>query len=160
MLRKMLKYDLKAMAKTFIPFYAVILLMSVLNIIFIRAEWTPGMVSGTLIYVCLFMALAVVAVVLTITQFYNTILGPEGYLTNTLPVSVDTIICSKLISTTIWLILSGVVGVLSIMILGFGGFATIGEFFSAFGELFGATASCSSPLPIMGTWHRSLLRWC
>ena len=58
MLRKMLKYDLKAMAKTFIPFYAVILLMSVLNIIFIRAEWTPGMVSGTLIYVCLFMALA------------------------------------------------------------------------------------------------------
>ena len=63
MLRKMLKYDLKAMAKTFIPFYAVILLMSVLNIIFIRAEWTPGMVSGTLIYVCLFMALAVVAVV-------------------------------------------------------------------------------------------------
>ena len=46
MLRKMLKYDLKAMAKTFIPFYAVILLMSVLNIIFIRAEWTPGMVSG------------------------------------------------------------------------------------------------------------------
>ena len=96
------------------------------------------MVSGTLIYVCLFMALAVVAVVLTITQFYNTVLGPEGYLTNTLPVSVDTIICSKLISTTIWLILSGVVGVLSIMILGFGGFATIGEFFSAFGELFGA----------------------
>lgn len=138
MLRKMLKYDLKAMAKTFIPFYAVILLMSVLNIIFIRAEWTPGMVSGTLIYVCLFMALAVVAVVLTITQFYNTILGPEGYLTNTLPVSVDTIICSKMISATIWLILSGVVGVLSIMILGFGGFATIGEFFSAFGELFGA----------------------
>ena len=64
MLRKMLKYDLKAMAKTFIPFYAVILLMSVLNIIFIRAEWTPGMVSGTLIYVCLFMALAVVALVL------------------------------------------------------------------------------------------------
>lgn len=51
---------------------------------------------------------------------------------------MDTIICSKMISATIWLILSGVVGVLSIMILGFGGFATIGEFFSAFGELFGA----------------------
>ena len=138
MLRKMLKYDLKAMAKTFIPFYAVILLMSVLNIIFIRAEWTPGMVSGTLIYVCLFMALAVVAVVLTITQFYNTVLGPEGYLTNTLPVSVDTIILSKLFSASIWLILSCIVGVLSILILGFGGFASIGEFFSAFGELFGA----------------------
>ena len=144
MLRKMLKYDLKAMAKTFIPFYAVILLMSVLNIIFIRAEWTPGMVSGTLIYVCLFMALAVVAVVLTITQFYNTVLGPEGYLTNTLPVSVDTILFSKMISATVWIILSGITAVLSGFILLAGSalsidfiafIRTVGTFFSQLAAL-------------------------
>ena len=42
MLRKMLKYDLKAMAKTFIPFYAVILLMSVLNIILSAPNGRPA----------------------------------------------------------------------------------------------------------------------
>lgn len=138
MLMKMLKYDIKAMSKTFIPLYGVILLMSVLNIVFIRSEWVVGMMGGTMIYVGLFIALAVLSLVLTVTQFYNSILGSEGYLTNTLPVSVDTIIFSKMLSATIWLILSSIVAILSILILGFGGFASADDLFEAFGQLFGA----------------------
>ncbi len=115
MLRKMLKYDIKAMAQTFLPFYAVILIMSVLNSIFINFDWLYGIVGGSTILVGLFIALGVTTLVLIVTQFYKNVLGDQGYLTNTLPVSVDTIICSKLISAALWICLSGIVA----MIVGF-----------------------------------------
>ena len=42
MLGKMLKYDLKAMSKTMLPFFLVIIGMTVLNSFFIHFEWMTG----------------------------------------------------------------------------------------------------------------------
>lgn len=86
MLGKMLKYDLKAMSKTMLPFFLVIIGMTVLNSFFIHFEWMTGIIAGSSIIFGLFIALGVTALVMIITQFYHNVLGDEGYLTNTLPV--------------------------------------------------------------------------
>ena len=65
----------------------------------------------------LIVALGVTTIVMIITQFYHSVLGDQGYLTNTLPVSVDTILCSKMLSATVWIILSGITAVISGIVL-------------------------------------------
>lgn len=130
MLGKMLKYDLKAMSKTMLPFFLVIIGMTVLNSFFIRFEWMTGIIAGSSIIFGLFIALGVTALVMIITQFYHNVLGDEGYLTNTLPVRVDVILLSKLFSAMIWLCLSGVVGIITIFIT-LATTADASEFFSA-----------------------------
>ena len=97
----MLKYDLKAMSKTMLPFFLVIIGMTVLNSFFIHFEWMTGIIAGSSIIFGLFIALGVTALVMIITQFYHNVLGDEGYLTNTLPVGVDVILFSKLLSAMI-----------------------------------------------------------
>ena len=57
MLGKMLKYDLKAMSKTMLPFFLVIIGMTVLNSFFIHFEWMTGIIAGSSIIFGLFIAL-------------------------------------------------------------------------------------------------------
>lgn len=116
MLGKMLKYDLKAMSKTMLPFFLVIIGMTVLNGFFIQFEWMGGIIAGSSIIFGLFIALGVTVLVMIITQFYHSVLGDEGYLTNTLPVGVDVILFSKLLSAMIWICLSAVVGIIVLFI--------------------------------------------
>ena len=130
MLGKMLKYDLKAMSKTMLPFFLVIIGMTVLNSFFIHFEWMTGIIAGSSIIFGLFIALGVTALVMIITQFYHNVLGDEGYLTNTLPVCVDVILFSKLLSAMIWLCLSGVVGII-VLFITLATTAGASEFFSA-----------------------------
>ena len=150
MLGKMLKYDLKAMSKTMLPFFLVIIGMTVLNSFFIHFEWMSGIIAGSSIIFGLFIALGVTALVMIITQFYllvavaifaltlivmiqrfyKNLLGDEGYLTNTLPVGVDVILFSKLLSAMIWLCLSGVVGII-VLFITLATTAGASEFFSA-----------------------------
>ena len=130
MLGKMLKYDLKAMSKTMLPFFLVIIGMTVLNSFFIHFEWMTGIIAGSSIIFGLFIALGVTALVMIITQFYHNVLGDEGYLTNTLPVGVDVILFSKLLSAMIWLCLSGVVGII-VLFITLATTAGASEFFSA-----------------------------
>ena len=122
MLGKMLKYDLKAMSKTMLPFFLVIIGMTVLNSFFIHFEWMTGIIAGSSIIFGLFIALGVTALVMIITQFYHNVLGDEGYLTNTL--------FSKLFSAMIWLCLSGVVGII-VLFITLATTAGASEFFSA-----------------------------
>lgn len=135
MLRKMLKYDIKEMSKTFVPFFIAILAFSVLSAVSMRVDWLFGLFGGFTVLFGLFVALMVTSLVLIITQFYKNVLGDQGYLTNTLPVSVDTIIFSKLISAILWLCLSGIVSVLAFVIILMGGINSIGEFFIACGQV-------------------------
>ena len=92
MLRKMLKYDIQAMSKTFIPFFIAILVISIFSALSMHLEWLIGIFGGATILFGLGIALFVTSLVLIITQFYKNVLGDQGYLTNTLPVSVDTTI--------------------------------------------------------------------
>lgn len=92
MLGKLLKYDIKSMAHTFVPLFIAMLGMSILNILFFQNEWIAALIGGSAIMAGLLIALLVTTIVMIITQFYHSVLGDQGYLTNTLPVSVDTIL--------------------------------------------------------------------
>ncbi len=134
MLGKMLKYDCKELSKTLVPFYIVTLVISIFNTIFIQFDWLYAIAGSSIIIVGLFVALYVVTTVLIISQFYKSVLGDQGYLTHTLPVSVDTIIFSKLLSSIIWMLLSMFVTILSLGIL-FLSYAPSNEISGFFSEL-------------------------
>lgn len=131
MLRKMLKYDIQAMSKTLIPFFIAILVISVFSALSMHLEWLIGIFGGATILFGLGIALFVTSLVLIITQFYKNVLGDQGYLTNTLPVSVDTIILSKLFSAIFWLISSGIVAILAFLIILMGSMDNVGDFFTS-----------------------------
>lgn len=137
MLGKLLKYDCKELSKTFLPFYAVILAMSLLDALSLHFQWFYALFGVSTIIFGLFMALGVVTVVLAISQFYHSILSDQGYLSNTLPVKTGTLVLSKLFSSLIWMFFSFITAVLSltILLLGSLSFGEIQEFFSACWQL-------------------------
>ena len=119
MLGKLLKYELKAMGRIMIPLYGVILMVSVLLAFSMRLSMTAGMrtlieklaiVSSVLLVVAV-AASIVTMLILTLQRFYRNLLGTEGYLMFTLPVSTADNILSKLISSMIWIILGILTGV-------------------------------------------------
>ena len=63
------------------------------------------------------MALVVVTIVTVIQRFTKNLLGREGYLMHTLPVTESQLVASKLLSSAVWLLASAVVGVVSLVII-------------------------------------------
>lgn len=120
MLGKLLKYEVKATARTFLPIYGLILVLAVINRMFwsqsIENFEIPRMILMT-IYIMLIVAVFVVTLVVTIQRFNKNLLGDEGYLSFTLPVKAHTHIDAKMIVTLIWLVLSIVVSLISIFIM-------------------------------------------
>ena len=80
------------------------------------------------------MAICVVTFIMTIQRFYKNMLGREGYLMFTLPVSVSKLIWSKLIVVMVWIILSVIVGSVAFMIVIFN-FNDLKLLFSEFGNM-------------------------
>jgi hypothetical protein len=128
MLGKLLKYEIKATGRTLVLLYVALLILSVINKIFIGGEFSsqssdflygiPKMVT-MVIYVCIMIAIFVVTFFVIIQRFYKNILGDEGYLMNTLPVSAWQNIVSKLLIGMLWSIVSFIIAVISIFIMGF-----------------------------------------
>lgn len=126
MLRKLMKYEFKATARTMLPLSAVTLLLSVFMAFVIRYgenidNPVLGMMMGFvgLIYGIALCAVVVVVLVQMVNRFRNNVLGDEGYITLTLPVSMHKIIWSKIIVSSIWFVVSMIVVCLSAFILVF-----------------------------------------
>lgn len=117
MLGKLLKYELKASGRTFIPLYIAILIVAVFNGIFMNTNIFQIQGIGILILTSLFMALGVLTVVVTIQRFRKNLLGDEGYLMFTLPVSTSSLILSKCITALIYAVLSFIVAVFTFGVL-------------------------------------------
>lgn len=102
MLGKLIKYDLKAMGKTIIPFWAALLISGWLLAIQSRfgkiTEVTR--MNGLMLIICVAVITAVLVmnVVIVIQRFWKGLLKEEGYLMFTLPVSARNLILSKLVS--------------------------------------------------------------
>lgn len=120
MLGKLLKYEFKATARTFLPLYAAILVVALFNAIFLNPEGQFSNIQGIglVVLVALFVALGVLTVIVTVQRFNKNLLGDEGYLMFTLPVSAKSLIASKGIVATVWCILSGIVAMISFGIIG------------------------------------------
>ncbi len=119
MLGKLMKYELKATGRVLLPLYGAILLVSVLGAFSLErmSEFEMGALLFVLVYTGLCVALVVLTLVLIIQRFNRNLLKDEGYLMFTLPVSVHSLLFSKLFSALLWCVLGGCVGLLSIALM-------------------------------------------
>ncbi|SFC29551.1 ABC transporter permease [Clostridium uliginosum] len=128
MLGKLIKYEIKATGRTLLPLYAVLLIFALINKIFIGDNLhaassnflggIPFMLS-MLAYICTMVAIFIVTFFVIIQRFYKNLLGDQGYLMHTLPVSCSKNITSKLLVAVIWSIISTIVAITSIIIMAF-----------------------------------------
>jgi hypothetical protein len=141
MLGKLLKYEIRATSRTFLPLYGLIMLLALINKIFLPLNKDyfriPQAISMS-VYVILIIALFVMTLVVTIQRFYRNLLGDEGYLSFTLPVKSHSHIDAKIVTTLMWLVLSLIVSLLSIfvMVVNTDVLSQIGSFFSQVSEVF------------------------
>jgi hypothetical protein len=119
MLGKLLKYEIKATARTFLPIYGLIFLLAIVNKLIWKVNTQnfdiPRMISMS-VYVMLIVAAFVITLVVTVQRFNKNLLGDEGYLSFTLPVKTHSHIDAKMISTLLWSFLSVLVTAISVFI--------------------------------------------
>ena len=122
---KLLKYDLKSMLRNFIPLWAALVAVSIINYFTLHSldqakgvAQLPAMVA-MLVYGSLVVAVMVVTAVLVIQRFYQGLLKDEGYLMFTLPVKPWQLLASKLISAMVISLISGVVALASVAIIAY-----------------------------------------
>lgn len=116
---KLLKYEWKACARICLPLYGVLILMSfVTHLLYsIPQNSTFGVMLpaiSSMLYMCVMMAAFVVTAVILIQRFYKNLLGSEGYLMFTLPVTVSQHLFSKTIIAVVMIGLSGLSALISI----------------------------------------------
>ena len=122
MLKQLLKYEFKATKSLYFGLYLALALLSVvLGVSFrqanARADNTNfGRLEVILmiLYFSVIFAIAVLCFVSTVQRFYKNLLGREGYLMHTLPVTETQLILSKLITSMVWVLCSGLVGIVCI----------------------------------------------
>ena len=124
MLKKLLKYEFKATARTYGGMYLALLAASVL---FGGSVWRwngtnsdaystlVGLLS--LVYTAVIIGTVVVTIMTIVQRFYRNLLGREGYLMHTLPVTETQLILSKLLTSMVWVLCSGLVGVVCITVM-------------------------------------------
>ena len=121
MLTKLMKYEFKATARTYGTIYLALLFVAGLLGFTFRVEndFTESRVFDVLftLYDLLAVALVVVTIITVIHRFTRNLLGREGYLMHTLPVTEAQLVGSKLISSAVWLLASAVVGVVSLVVM-------------------------------------------
>lgn len=141
MLKKLLKYDISSSYRSFLPLYGALLLSSVL--LSFRsgdAFFMPGSANGFFFEILssLYGVLIIVLMVMTASnctrRYRQSLLGDEGYLMHTLPVTSMQLILSKVITAFVWITLSTITLIASIIILviGAAGFSDTFEFIGIF----------------------------
>ena len=125
MLKQLLKYEFKATKRLYFGLYLALALLSVVLGVTFRQEHALAHSTSfqnlevilMIVYVSVILAIAVLCFVNTIQRFYQNLLGREGYLMHTLPVTETQLVGSKLISSAVWLLASAVVGVISLVVM-------------------------------------------
>lgn len=134
MLGKLIKYEYKATSRTFIPIYIALLLVAIINRIFRMGDIAAASVISTIVLVGLFIALGVLTIIVIVQRFNRNLLGDEGYLMFTLPVSSVQLIVSKLVISIVWTITSSIVAFVTFLIL-LGEASLFNEIFTNWNEI-------------------------
>lgn len=105
MLKQLLKYEFKATGRTYGGLYLALVALAVLSGFSLRSSSKDDFASLLLFaYMVVAVAVAVVSVMTIVTRFTRNLLGREGYLMHTLPVTESQLILSKLISSVVWML--------------------------------------------------------
>lgn len=123
MLGKLIKHEFRATGRILLPLLGAELLLSVLAGFSVRGlDRVENMgilgvmyVTTLVVFFLGLFALSVVAFVLMIQRFYKNLLRDEGYLSMTLPVSVDEQLFAKLIVSFVWFAAVGLLSIVSIL---------------------------------------------
>lgn len=123
MLGKLMKYDLRSGIRTFALIWIGLAALAAINGLTLRITFDGDIQSKLarfiitvlpmVLLVALYVAMGIFMLVFIINRFYKGLLGDEGYLMFTLPVSVSEHIGSKLLTSMIFQIGSFAVAVLS-----------------------------------------------
>lgn len=122
MLGKLIKQEFKATVRVFVPVYAALLMLSVINRMFvmwfdvgsisIRIDTLPDILRGILstlpilamvFYGLLIAALCIMVPIIAVERFSKRLLGDEGYLMFTLPVQPWKHIATRGIVSAVWM---------------------------------------------------------
>lgn len=156
MLKKLIKYDFRALSRVLFPMEICVLagtiLASILTTISIRITNNAESLNlntrfaytfegiavflSTILIIAVAASLAVVLMFILI-RFYKSFLEDEGYLMFTLPVGAGKLMLSKLITGMLWLVIAGIVVSISAAIYTFFGTASNGLINREFMEFFG-----------------------
>lgn len=125
MLKQLLKYEFKATKSLYFGLYLALALLSVVLGVTFRQEHALAHSTSfqnlevilMIVYVSVILAIAVLCFVNTIQRFYQNLLGREGYLMHTLPVNENQLILSKLLTSMVWVLCSGLVGIVCITVM-------------------------------------------
>jgi len=144
MLGRLLKYEFKAMGRVMLPLYGAWLAISVLLGFVIRFDSgrnssMVGIFSAILgiLYVVAIVAIVIVTLVMIVDRYSKNLLGREGYLMFTLPVTTGEHIWNKTISAALWTLFSYVVGVLSFILIGLCSGSGVVNMHDAYGDFLG-----------------------
>ena len=123
MLGKLMKYELRATARTMLPGFAAVIVLAGLTRLSAELLMSRGdflTLVGTIVtvlFVLACMAIGILALIIMIQRFRDNLLGDQGYLMHTLPVTETQLVTSKLISSTVWSLCSILAACLSFGIL-------------------------------------------
>lgn len=122
MLDKLLKYDLKRLGKELFVGYLVLLAFSILTRIFAILKDISSIFSvpySTMLFVTILLLVGIILFTyfVSIKNFYKSFYKDEAYLVNTLPVSKNNILLSKIISALIYFCISLTFVVMAFLIL-------------------------------------------
>ena len=126
MLGKLLKHEFRATARVMGPLYLVLLVLSVCANVSVRLlDMNKGRFLDVLGGLLLFLfgvgiiGVCVMTLVVMVERFQKNLLGDEGYVMFTLPVSIHAQVWSKIIPAVVWSIASAVAVALAALIATF-----------------------------------------
>ena len=142
MLIKLMKHEFRATGRIMLPLYLVLLVTAV------GANFTTrGLLStqyklldvlGALLvmaFVVAIMGVCVMSMVVMVQRFYKNLLGDEGYVMMTLPVSVHQQIWAKIIVSTVWFAATLFMVMLACLVMAYD-VGLVSQFFQALFDLF------------------------
>lgn len=142
MLKKLIKHEFKATAKTMGLLFGAVLLLSILTSVSLKLP-EGNQVFDTIkavliaVYIVVMLGMMFAGILLLIFRFYNNMLKDQGYLTHTLPVKMWQHIVAKMLTYFVWIVAAVVVAAVSlgIFLMGTGvvDFSQIGEVMSEIG---------------------------
>ena len=126
MLGKLIKHEFRATGRVMGPIFLALMASAVManfsSRVLDAVDNKVLNILGVLFLVVFVVALigaAVMALVVMVQRFNKNLLGDQGYLMFTLPVSVHSLIFSKIIVSSVWFILTGIAEALAVLIASF-----------------------------------------
>ena len=117
MLSKLIKYDIRSTWREFAGIYMSILLGVIITPLLFNNVDNEIILMGVRFIVTSIVISTIVIMIISLFKIFNkNVFSKEGYLTMTLPATSRQIVISKLLVSTMWIILTGIVSIIGIFI--------------------------------------------